>query len=529
MASGAVLTTTLRGKPQAAKNLRQVSIRPGVSVLSVLRYLNYKPWFALAEFVDNAVQSFVENEAQLKALHGPDWCLSISIELDTSEPGRIVVRDNAAGISTHAFPRAFRPAAVPPNRSGLSEFGMGMKSAACWFARKWTVRTKALGDSVARTVRFDIAAIVKDDLEDLDIIESPAFVSEHYTEVSLEELHNVPVGRTVSKIKEHLADIYRVFLREGSLVMTLNGERLVYEEPAILRAPYVKDFGGEERLWRKEINFPLGPGLAVHGFAALRDPGNYARSGFALFRRKRLIEGSGDEGYRPPLLFGTGGSSSYARLRLFGELHLEGFDVSHTKDGFRWDENEQPFLELLKEHLDSEELPLLRQCEAYRSLASRKDREQVATRALNSTVDAIESSMEAVLPGVADLAPVDTCTLPLDPKPLIAKRELRFAFRGEPWLVKIELSDDRACGDWLSISDHVALEGTTSVLEIRICMAHPFMVAFAQTDISALEPVLRVAAALALSEKLARRAGVKSSGTLRRNLNEILREALSRP
>src|SRR5690606_20500334 len=145
-------------------------------------------------------------------------------------------------------------------------------------------------------------------------------------------------------------------------------------------------------------------------------------------------------------------------------------DVSHTKDGFRWDENEQPFLELLKEHLDSEELPLLRQCEAYRSLASRKDREQVATRALNSTVDAIESSMEAVLPGVADLAPVDTCTLPLDPKPLIAKRELRFAFRGEPWLVKIELSDDRACGDWLSISDHVALEGTTSVLEIRICM-----------------------------------------------------------
>jgi hypothetical protein len=36
-----------------------------------------------------------------------------------------------------------------------------------------------------------------------------------------------------------------------------------------------------------------------------------------------------------------------------------------------------------------------------------------------------------------------------------------------------------------------------------------------------------VAAALALSEKLARRAGVKSAGTVRRNMNEILREALS--
>ena len=37
------------------------------------------------------------------------------------------------------------PAAIPPDRSGLSEFGMGMKSAACWFAPRWSVRTKALG------------------------------------------------------------------------------------------------------------------------------------------------------------------------------------------------------------------------------------------------------------------------------------------------------------------------------------------------------------------------------------------------
>ena len=33
-------------------SLKTVSIRPGVSVLSVLRHLNYRAWFALAEFVD---------------------------------------------------------------------------------------------------------------------------------------------------------------------------------------------------------------------------------------------------------------------------------------------------------------------------------------------------------------------------------------------------------------------------------------------------------------------------------------------
>jgi hypothetical protein len=48
----------------------KVNIRPGVSVLSVLRHLNYSPWFALAEFVDNAVQSYIENKSKLHELHG---------------------------------------------------------------------------------------------------------------------------------------------------------------------------------------------------------------------------------------------------------------------------------------------------------------------------------------------------------------------------------------------------------------------------------------------------------------------------
>src|SRR5690348_3905126 len=30
----------------------RISIRPGVSILAVLRHLNYRPWYAMAEFVD---------------------------------------------------------------------------------------------------------------------------------------------------------------------------------------------------------------------------------------------------------------------------------------------------------------------------------------------------------------------------------------------------------------------------------------------------------------------------------------------
>ncbi|WP_181168708.1 ATP-binding protein [Mesorhizobium sp. B2-4-17] len=499
-------------------------------MLSVLRHLNYQPWFALAEFVDNAVQSYLENKVELQKLHGEQWKLKVSISIDTSAPGRIVIRDNAAGIQQSVFPRAFRPAVIPPDRSGLSEFGMGMKSAACWFSSRWHVRTKALGEEVERSVHFDINHIVRDEIEELTIDERGAQANAHYTEIVLEDLHHVPLGRTLGKIKEHLTDIYRVFVREGTLELKLGADTLAYAEPPVLNAPYYKEPTGKPHLWRKDIGFDLGGGLSVTGFAALRDPGNYSRSGFALFRRSRLIEGSGEEGYRPTAIFGTSGSSSYARLRLFGELHLRGFEVSHTKDGFRWDENEEPFLDLLREHLDSEELPLLRQCENYRSLASKKDRKLAATIALQRAGNAIADTVPDVLPGIADKEPVETRTEPLDEQPTLATREFRFDFRGDPWLVRIELSDDPAEGDWLSISDlGAATECGPDTIEIRVSMAHPFMISFAQTEADAIEPLLRIAAALAISEKLARRAGVKSAGTVRRNMNDLLREALSQP
>ncbi len=514
-------------QPDSALDTNRVSIRPGVSVLSVLRHLNYKPWFALAEFVDNAVQSYSENKAELLKVHGPKWRLKVVIEVDSSAPGRIVIRDNAAGIRRDAFPRAFRPAVVPPHRSGLSEFGMGMKSAACWFAARWQVRTKALGELVERSVKFDIAKIVRDEMEELEFEERPARPEDHYTEISLEDLHHTPVKRSIGKIKEHLTDIYRVLIRRGIVELKLGNEVLQYEEPPILNAPNYKAPNGPRQIWRKEIDFDLGNGLSVKGFAALRDPGKYERSGFSLFRRGRLIEGSGEEGYRPPLIFGTTGAS-YAKLRLFGELHLDGFEVSHTKDGFRWDDNEEPFLELLKEHLDRDEFPMLRQCENYRALASKKDRTQAAAKALQRTGDAIINAAAEVFPVVADKDPVDTQTEPLAAQPTLATRELNFDFRGEPWLVRIELSDDPAEGNWLSISDQAASPDQPEVIEIRLSMAHPFMITFAQTDANDIEPLLRIAAALAIAEVLARRAGVGAAGTIRRNMNEILREALSR-
>jgi len=252
-------------------------------VLAVLRHLNYRPWYALAEFVDNAVESFIRHREELKRVDGDDVILHVSINIDSSSPARISILDNAAGIAEGEYTRAFRPAALPPQRTGLAEFGMGMKSAACWFAPRWTVRTKALGESVSRTIHFDIQDIINDDIEELTIQEKVEASEAHYTEVVLEDIFHVPAGRTIGKLKEHLTDIYRGFIRDGLLELKFNGEELVYKAPKIFKAPYYKDKNGPESEWRKDITFDLGRGLSVHGFAALRETASVARVGFSLF------------------------------------------------------------------------------------------------------------------------------------------------------------------------------------------------------------------------------------------------------
>ena len=124
---------------------------------------------------------------------------------------------------------------------------------------------------------------------------------------------------------------------------------------------------------------------------------------------------------------------------------------------------------------------------------------------------------------------VETDTVPLPIEPTIASRDLRVRFRDQDWLIRIELTNDPAQGEWLAVSDQPPNARDPQVLEIRVAMAHPFMVSFAQTDPDEVEALLRVAAGLALSEKLARGAGVRMAKTVRRNLNELLREALARP
>lgn len=505
-------------------------------MLGVLKHLNYKPWFAIAEFVDNALQSYLTHRSAIHAAEGPDFKLQVEVSVDSSGTGEIIVTDNAAGISTGDFPRAFRTAQIPTDRSGLSEFGMGMKSAACWFAKYWSVRTTALGEVLERTIEFDVAQIVEARIETLKPRTQTATASQHYTVVKLRGLHHPPASRTISKIREHLASIYRVFITNGTMELKFNNELLTYQSPKILEcAPYIARATPSPTqttpvLWRKEINFDFGQGQRVTGFAALREVGSTSAAGFSLFRRGRLIEGSCDETYRPIHIFGS--ANSYTYQRLFGELHIEGFSVSHTKDGFRWEEYEELFLEFLKEAVESKPLNLVFQAENYRALPSRRTLTEVAQTATKKVathfVQEVAPLIEEAKEFPAKPAQVPA-TLSVSASNLQASEKTVSIHDGMwEWMVTLRTTIDPAKEHWLSIAkfETESNQDAKRNVEIELSLAHPFSMEYLGSTNENIELLLKIATAISASLLLAQDMDGSSPDGFLHHFNHLLRGAL---
>ncbi|WP_221620838.1 ATP-binding protein [Aeromonas caviae] len=515
-----------------------IEIRPEVTVLSVLKHLNYKPWFAVAEFIDNALQSAIANNESLQALHGGNFKLRVEIRLDTTLPGQIIIKDNAAGISYSDFPRAFRTAQVPIDRNGLSEFGMGMKSAACWFAETWNVRTKALGEPVERTIAFDVKKIVENRIESLGVEVRPEDPSAHYTVVSLRGLHHFPQGRTVSKIKDHLSSIYRVFIRDGYIQIKFNDEVLKYTPPRILNAvkyisPGTIDNDASSSLieWKKEISLDFGNNQHVYGFAALREVGSTHLAGFSLFRRNRLILGSHDETYRPSYIFKQ--TNSYPYQRLFGELHVEGFEVSHTKDGFRWEEYEDIFLEYLKKEIEREPLDLISQAENYRALPSKKSIEDRAKLATETVAKHIEKDVSPLLVEARKHpAELEDIQFEIDSSPLQASERTVSVDDGNyKWIITLRTSIDPAVDEWITMAKMEECEGDIGRVR-RLCLdlslAHPFSIKYIGVNNENIELLLRIASAICISLVLSEDLTGEPPQSFLYHFNYLLRGALTR-
>jgi hypothetical protein len=504
----------------------KVNISPGVGIIKIFKALDYESWFALAEYVDNSISSFL-NDKETILSNDPNYNLRIDIDLNFVD-NTITIKDNAGGIKVEKYEYAFRAAEIPEDTTGLNEFGMGMKTASSWLANKWTVVTSAIGENVERTIQFNVEEVVENDMHELVASEKEVAVDDHYTIIKLEELTgNAPLNRDVSKIRKHLSSIYRKFLRREDIYIYLNGEELEYQDQEVLVAPKWDDENGENIEWRIEINQAFGTNKKVVGFIGLLSTmSTSVYNGFSLFRRGRVIEGSGDDLFRPKQLCGQVGSHQYKRV--FGELELEGFQVDFTKGKFQGDKDFDELLDLLQDFCDSDEFPLLRQARNYRKpqpKESLKDIAKKGAKEYRETIDKneIKKSIEEVISKRAN-SEERTVLEVIPEKNKLEQITEELDIDGEKWVIELDLVDNKEIQDWIEIMEEKDIEIGVKKIRVRLSLIHPFMSSFGTDDI---QPFIRLAIALALSESIARMSD-GGPGAVRRNLNSLLRTVLSR-
>jgi hypothetical protein len=275
-----------------------VDITPGVGVYAMFRSFNYKPWLALGEFLDNSISSYQKHRQEIVSTDGSNFKLRIMIDYDPLRD-TLEIRDNAAGIDKERFAGAFALAKPPEDLNYISRYGVGMKAAACWFARDWSLRTTALGENVERTLDWSTSAITDGDTANIKPQIRFVQESDHYTVLTLKNLIHPPSGaRTVAKIKEYLPNIYREFLRDGEVEILWNGQSLVAEQLPMLSAPPQWDLSQPERIWEELVELNMDDGRTIKGRVFLLRKMKRSYTALNLFWRNRLILGNVGENHR---------------------------------------------------------------------------------------------------------------------------------------------------------------------------------------------------------------------------------------
>lgn len=317
----------------------------GPQVVSQYKRANYQPWFAVGEFVDNSTQSFLNNRKALeKKYSSRNETLEVSINYDRTK-GVILIADNAMGMDDKELDEALYLGKKPVVSDWRSKYGFGMKAAAFWFGDEWEIKTKKLGSSQEITVKVSLEKIIQGET-DLD----PKFkkvddLDDSYTVITIKRLNQKPQGRTLGKMKEYLQSMYRVDLREGRMKLSWRGEALTWDLGD--SGAFATATDGSE--YRKDISFEIdsaGKKKTVFGWVGVLDRGSRQKGGFSLLHADRVVKGYPDA-WKPGLIFGEqeGGSNNLVTQRLIGELHMNEFDVTVTKDGIQWFEDEEELVE----------------------------------------------------------------------------------------------------------------------------------------------------------------------------------------
>jgi hypothetical protein len=302
------------------------------------RRLSYRPWYAIAEFVDNSTDAYFRGSNRKildKEFAKAGERLEVEVTYD-KQNGTLRIADNSMGMSESELESAMVIGRPPTETGGRSEFGMGMKTSAIWFADHIEIRSKKMGEPKEVQTTIKVQEFIKGN-NDLSTKSTTKEQSLHYTVIELKGLKRRLGQSSLEKTRRFLGSIYRQDLRDGLLHLSVNGQEI---EPPPGREDDAFMVRSDGTPLRVDVHLKIGA-KSVTGWIGVLKPGYTGRNqaGIALIRHGRAVRGWLDS-WRPEEIFGDARNDTLNQ-RLAGELIMDDFTASHTKDAIDWEDNDE--------------------------------------------------------------------------------------------------------------------------------------------------------------------------------------------
>ena len=441
-------------------NSFKVDVSPDMNMYRLLQSQSYSIHSALSEFVDNSIQSYIDKKNVIQITDKKENNLKINISIN-SRKKEIIISDNAHGINRANFQKAIKMGTDAIHRaSSLSKFGVGMKTAAVWFSNTWVIETSALNSREKLICKFDLNKLLRRGETEISVSSKTERVKKHYTNIIIKRSLRMESKKYYEEtLIPHLAETFVKFKNFLSLEVEYNNEKLqkkwkrqqnraYFEPPEPLSYPVVDKSGmpknNTKKRWKQRVDINY-KGYQVKGFFMIMKTGSYSQPGVRLFRNRRVIEGTVIKPNRPQVLLGT--ENKYASQRLYGELHLNDFDVDFMKTKFSGDLN--PLYSELKKELQKN--TFIDQVNYYRS---RRDAEK----------ESVKQSLES-----ASGQSLDRDIVTKDSKGQIRKRKVKISSN------TTKISSSEEIKNKLEILENKKLFGLYNSLCTISLVEHPYL------------------------------------------------------
>lgn len=297
---------------------KKIDITPDKSLFPKIGQTGYTVAQALSELIDNSIDA-------------RDGSVEVNIKID-KQKGVIFLEDNGVGMNEEVAGNSIKLGSSRKREGDLGQFGIGLKASCMSLGKKFTLETSPKGHDEEYILVFDEDEFLSTgNWADFEIqIKKGADKNKSFTRIKIEKLKIKFYGTFFDVLKRHLSERFTPFIANDEVVIKVNGEK-IKAEPFEIFSDSKKDF-----------SIKLSNGETITGWTGILKVGSVERSGFNLYRYKRLIRVHEKLGYvyHP------------SKMAITGEIHMDPFPVTINKREFET-ENEHyiEFFEKFSEHL----------------------------------------------------------------------------------------------------------------------------------------------------------------------------------